>query len=980
MEHTQQLHQTSVSCHRLAWARVFRHLLSGLWLAFPCLSAGQSFNLGTPPVRNYPKQVYHGGTQTWDLAQDAAGRLFFANNEGLLVFDGQYWRRFSLPNNTIIRSVAIAPDGKIYVGGQGEFGYFQPDKQGSLRYASLLDKLPAEDRHIGDVWDIVAEQERVYFRADQQLMLWTADSMRVPFSGQPLQFMARLGDRVILQTGGGELFRSEGDGFSAWADAGLPSGATVTAVLPFHPDTVLITTMRHGIHYLSGTQSGEWPLPPAVAARTNRIYCAGMLRDGRLALGTALAGLFVLERDRRVSQHLEKGTGLLNNTVLSLLPDRQDNVWLGLDNGIGMAALGAAIRSIFPDGPLQGTGYTVERNGDKLYFGTNTGLYSIDWKSYYQPEERRQFRRVPSSEGQVWSLERMEDSLYMGHHEGGFIIRNGKAERLAGPGGVWKFLTRGKDGMLAGHYNGITLFRREGSGWRAADIRQDFRESSRILVRDGMRRIWMAHPYRGIYRLELASDNTLDTIRFYHSEDGLPADYNNLVFDVGGEPVFAGNKGLYRYEPASDRFVPHARFRDFFREDERVKYLRQDAKGNIWYAAEEEVGVLQVRENALEKEVLRVPIPELSGKLVGGFEYLLPLDEHHVLVGAEEGFLHFDPAAYARSDTQLQVLFHSVWLTATADSLLFGGFLPAEGAAAPVLSAAQNGLRFQFSATDHLRQEHIEYAHRLEGLEPAWSEWSPTPSLVYNNLPPGSYRLQLKARNSRNVESRPIVYSFIIRPPWHASPLARVSYVLLFLGSLGALMYRQHRRFRVEKAALQTSRRQLEAEHQQFAEATTAAINRLQKEKLEAEVQHRNQELATTAMHLAQKSEMLQTIRTALRKIDASAGQADIVRREIRRILSMVEQDASLEADWENFYTNFDRVHSDFLRRLGDAYPQLGPHDFKLCTYLRMNLTSKEIASLLSLSVRGVEASRYRLRKRLGLDTSVNLTEFMIRF
>lgn len=461
---------------------------------------------------------------------------------------------------------------------------------------------------------------------------------------------------------------------------------------------------------------------------------------------------------------------------------------------------------------------------------------------------------------------------------------------------------------------------------------------------------------------------------------GLPADFNNLVFEVGGEPVFAGNKGLYRYEQSTDRFVPHARFRAFFREGERVKYLRQDAEGNIWYAADEEVGVLQVEEDALEKQVRRVPIPELSGKLVGGFECLLPLDPHHVLIAGEEGFLHFDPVAYSRADSQPDVRFHSVWLTQSVDSLLFGGFWPAGEAVVPDLSAEQNGLRFEYSATDYLSLDHISYAHRLEGLEAGWSEWSATPSLVYNNLPPGPYRLHLKARNSRGIESLPITYAFVIRPPWHASPLARITYVLLFVGSITLLLHRQHRRFRAEKAALQSSHRQREAEHQQFAEATTAAINRLQREKLEAEVQHRNQELATTAMHLAKKSEMLQTIRTALRKIDASAGQAEIVRREIRRILSMVDQDASLEADWENFYTNFDRVHSDFLRRLGERYPQLGSHDFKLCTYLRMNLTTKEIASLLSLSVRGVEASRYRLRKRLGLDTSVNLTEFMIRF
>ena len=94
-------------------------------LLLPLLLHAQTGNLGLPPVTNFSKSVYHAGTQNWDVAQDAQGRLYFANNEGLLRYDGAHWQRHALLNGTCVRSVAIAPDGKIYVGGQGEIGVFQ---------------------------------------------------------------------------------------------------------------------------------------------------------------------------------------------------------------------------------------------------------------------------------------------------------------------------------------------------------------------------------------------------------------------------------------------------------------------------------------------------------------------------------------------------------------------------------------------------------------------------------------------------------------------------------------------------------------------------------------------------------------------------------------------------------------------------------------------------------------------------------------
>jgi DNA-binding CsgD family transcriptional regulator len=94
----------------------------------------------------------------------------------------------------------------------------------------------------------------------------------------------------------------------------------------------------------------------------------------------------------------------------------------------------------------------------------------------------------------------------------------------------------------------------------------------------------------------------------------------------------------------------------------------------------------------------------------------------------------------------------------------------------------------------------------------------------------------------------------------------------------------------------------------------------------------------------------------------------------------MLVQDAQLDTDWEQFTERFDQVHSEFIKRLRVEFPELTPKDQRLCAYLRMNLASKEIAPLLNISIRGVEISRYRLRKKLHLGKDVNLTDFLLKY
>lgn len=151
----------------------------------------------------------------------------------------------------------------------------------------------------------------------------------------------------------------------------------------------------------------------------------------------------------------------------------------------------------------------------------------------------------------------------------------------------------------------------------------------------------------------------------------------------------------------------------------------------------------------------------------------------------------------------------------------------------------------------------------------------------------------------------------------------------------------------------------------------------LRNEKLQAEVDFKNSELATNAMHLVQKSELMAKLRSELNHL-MKALDNEKAQSEIKKMVKVLGEDEKMDNDWMQFTHHFDKVHSDFVVVLKEKYPSITANELKLSAYLRMNLSTKEIARLMNISVRGVEISRYRLRKKLGISSEMNLFDFLM--
>jgi hypothetical protein len=230
------------------------------------------------------------------------------------------------------------------------------------------------------------------------------------------------------------------------------------------------------------------------------------------------------------------------------------------------------------------------------------------------------------------------------------------------------------------------------------------------------------------------------------------------------------------------------------------------------------------------------------------------------------------------------------------------------------------------------------------------------------------------------VEGPPLLLKFSIPAPWYWSTIAKVFYALFAVLSLLLIGFYPQRLVRKKASRIIAEKQDhfnkqradllLEKEHKE------KELIALKNQQLQIELEHQGRELASSTMHIVQKSEMLLSIKEKLKKINNLSNDPKI-KPEMSELIKTIEKDTLIDKDWEKFELYFNQVHNSFTQSLKLRFPSLSANDIKMCSYLRMNLSTKEIASILNITTRGVEVSRYRLRKKMGLENGANIGDFL---
>jgi len=939
-------------------------------------SSGQN-TIGLPDIVNFPLQLIK-GAQNRQIRQDKRGIMYFANNEGVLTYNGINWKAYPLPNKSIVRSIEFGKDNKLYVGGQDEFGYFSPAHNGELKYHSLKYLLPEADKSFTDVWEIYFHQGWVFFQTSNKIFQLNDKDVTV-YNSTHWRFISKWGDKLVAQdfTKGLLLFQN-----GIWTPfleySELPDDYYATSLTAIGRDSAIITTIKHGVYILNGSRITKLRSAALDDIASRHISSSTMVNDHHIALGTNLDGCYIIDKKGNLIRSFSRKVGLQNNNILDVFLDKEKNLWLGLDNGIDFVAYNNAIKHIYPEYLNEGSGYASHLFNNELYLGTSNGLYKVP---LYNTTDfsyiKGRFELVNNTKGQVWNLSEVNGKLLMGHHDGGFTIQNNTAIPIDNTSGFWTFQPFSNvlpsSLMITGTYNGINFYHYKNGNFVNSNVHAHFESARFVVIAND--NIWVAHPYKGVYRVQIK--NNQPTIKSY-SGKGLLSVNGNYIFKIRNSIVLTTENGIFEYNSSKDSFEPSVLYNKLFG-TRKIRYLKEDASGNVWFVFDKELGVV---DNSTATPQI-IYFPELSNKFVAGFEHVNPVDKYNVFLGGEKGFYHINYDQYKKIKYPLQVHITSVTAGNERDSLLFGGYVQAvneEDASVKTkasISHNWNSFRFEFAAPVYAQQSTIEYSYILEGFDNKWSEFSRRTGKEYTNIPAGTYTFKVKARNNLGTESSISSYSFTVLPPWYQSKVAIIIYVLM-LGFIAFRFYKhQKKKFIAQQLKHEEEQRRMQYLHQLEIEKAEKELVKLRNEKLEAEIQHKNTELASTAMHLVQKGELLGKIKDQMLKLKKNPG-TEKDSDDVKKILRSISDEDKLDEQWEHFTMHFDKVHSNFLVAIKNKYPNLTANELKLCAYLRMNLSTKEIAQLMNISVRGVEISRYRLRKKLMIPTEVTLFNFLM--
>ncbi|MBF4505798.1 LuxR family transcriptional regulator [Flavobacterium sp. JLP] len=915
------------------------------------------FSQEFPPIIKYSSSVYGAGNQSWMISQDDQNYLYFANNEGLLEFNGTNWQLYPAPNETIIRSVKVIGN-KIYTGCYMDFGYWTRQRNGKLKYTSLSNTI--KDKILDDeqFWNILKYDQWILFQSLNRIYIYDTKTGKfkiiAPKNGVIKSFSAK--NAIYFQTIKDGLFEIESGKSKLVSDNPILKKFTIVNVFTTD-DGLLIQTQLDGIYKLTGNTLTRFSTDVDAELKSSFVYSSQLLQDGSFALGTVSNGIFILSNTGKLKYHISQSKGLSNNTALSLFEDKDQNLWAGLDNGINCINIQSPVHSFTDDSGVLGTVYASASFNGLLYVGTNQGLFCKNMQS------NSEFKFINGTKGQVWSLFVYDNTLFCGHDSGTFIISNDSAKNIFSSSGTWKFevVPNTKNQLLQGNYYGISVLEKVNNQWVFRNKIEGFDYSSRYFEITNNFELYVSHEYKGIFRLKL-DKSLLKTKGFYtykspqKGKNASLTKFNNAIY-------YAFKGGIFKLNSKNKLFEKDNLLSSIFEKDEYTSgKLIVDNSNKIWLFSKNYIHYFSASKlsNQLKQNV--IPIPSSLTNSMLGFENITQISKSTYLIGTTDGY-------YTLNIEDLSFKNYTVFITDITinkqNETLKNVALGNEGS----FSSNENNITLNYTVPEYNKYINSEYQYLLEGFQNDWSEWSTKATVNFKNLSPGKYTFKVRAKYANTILENTAAYTFVVLKPWYLTNLACFIYFMLivimayFINKAYRNYYHKQKEKLIEENNLLLEIKELENEQQ---------LMKLRNEQLSQDVDTKNRELAVSTMSLNSKNELLAFIKEDLKKTTQNDSS------NIKSVISTINKNITEEDSWNVFKEAFDNADKDFLKRIKQLHPLLTPNDLRLCAYLRLNLSSKEIAPLFNISVRSVEIKRYRLRKKMDLQHEIGLVEYIL--
>jgi signal transduction histidine kinase/DNA-binding response OmpR family regulator/ligand-binding sensor domain-containing protein len=773
---------------------IFTLVLQFFWLFFVITQNLYSEETGYKYFKNYSYKEYNHQAQNWGMAQAKNGIIYVANQGGVLEYDGVSWRVIYVPNYTV-RSLAIDEHGTVYLGGKGEIGYLIPDKKGSLKYESLLNRLENNQKNFSNVWRTHVTKEGIYFCSSELLLRWDPkhEQMKVWKPAQRFLYSFTVNGRLLIHQEKTGLLQMVNDSLQLIPGNRVFPGEKerIFMIVLYDRDPgiddqkLLIGTRLNGLFLYDGKTMAPFPTEIDDYLENSTANHGIRLSSGDFALATLRGGMVIITPRGQLKYILDKTSGLQDEKIYYVFEDIQGNLWLCLDNGISKIEYASPFFLYDDRCGLPGLALSVTRHQQDLYAGTSRGLYVLRAAS-------RVFMPVPGISSSCWGLVSIEDSILAATSEGVFQIEKDFQQKVIKnlsfvllpskryPGRTW-----------CGTNRGLAVLTREGGRWkeeyRFAAINQDIR----AIVENKNGDLWLATSAGSVLKVDSPVNIDHPVVTSYDTVHGLPGGpvYTAVA---AGHVMFATEKGIFRFDEKKNVFIPDQTMGNEFSggpQAHRVFYIAEDKNKNTWIHSQSRnyqlISCPGETFKIYSEPFQRIPVIQVNAI------YPDP-DGKTTWFASFDGLIRYDATIKKNYRQPYRTLIRRVLINEKQENerQIFGGCIikSKTGKAGkplfPEIEYRDRNLYFEFAAPFFEVESETRYRCFLEGYDSDWSVWSKVTKKNYTNLDPGMYSFRVKAKNIYHHPGEEDIYKFKILPPWYRTWWAFLIYGIIFLLSM----------------------------------------------------------------------------------------------------------------------------------------------------------------------------------------------------
>ncbi|MEN3324970.1 LuxR C-terminal-related transcriptional regulator [Mariniflexile soesokkakense] len=903
----------------------------------------------TPYFQNYSLSEYNAGNQNWGVSRAENGMLYVANNNGLLEYDGIKWDFMELPNKTTIRSV-LAYKELIYTGSYEEFGYWRKNSKGTLIYTSISDSIKEKISPNEEIWQILPFKEGIAFRSFLNIYIYMFNGEIKKIKPKSIVISCSVvDDKLYVATLRNGIYELKNNELVLKIMDKILDNTKVLFITNYKGSLLLITSIKGCLIYENNIlKPVDFEINDVI--KQHLLNGFSLLNKGNMAFGTIKDGIYFTNNEGKVIFHINKENGLINNTVLSQYLDSDNKLWLGLDNGIACVDLNNNNLFFNDVSGRLGAVYDVLKFEDVIYLGSNTGLFYLD--------KRNNLQFIKGSQGQVWNLKEIEGELFCGHNEGTFLVKDYALKLVSSVTGGWviKKVPEQNNTYIQGTYTGLVRLKKENNTWKSKHLGETT-IPIRYLVFENQNTAWAAHAYKGLYKIKFDKNyDTITNIKNYNTK-GFFSDFNIRVYKIKNDICFKTNDGWLKYESILDTIVPY-------------DLLNKSFGRNSYVISEEDVNqlVLKTTNDAISFKSLLDNEKEISlannyfeNRLIVGNENVSKINDSIFALNLNNGFMLID----SKTDSKIKLYKPSI------DYIeIDKGLIDFEVNKKIPLKLNSS---FGVSVSSPKSSNHF-FEYSIVELDPTKWKRLEKNKLELSSLKDGIYTILLRTKNNLGKSSEVSKIQLNVLPPWYKDTIGIVIYLILIAISMGMFYYYNKQKINREQRLLKIkyAKEQQEIVREKSLE-NEKRIVQLKNEALKNEVKLKSKQLANTALALVKKNETLQDIKKEL----ANNKEGFDNQYAFKKILNKVDSSIAHKDEWKVFEYNFNQVHEDFFKSLKSKHSNLTPRDLKICAYIKMNLSNKEIAPLMNVSVRGLETHRYRLKKKLDLENDISVSDYL---